>query len=43
LSVALGDRVRACAVLRQVPSDMLVTANGETPKKIQEMLRACPA
>jgi tetratricopeptide (TPR) repeat protein len=41
LSVALGDRARACAVLRQVPSDMLVTANGETPKKIQEILRAC--
>ena len=43
LSVALGDQARACAVLRQVPSDMLVSANGETPKKIQEMLRACPA
>ena len=43
LSVALGDQARACAVLRQVPSDMLVTANGETPKKIQELLRACPS
>jgi TolA-binding protein len=43
LSVALGDQARACTVLRQVPADMIVTANAETPKKMQEMLRACPA
>jgi len=43
LSVALGDQARACAVLRQVPTDMLLTANAETPMKIQEMLRACPS
>lgn len=42
LSVALGDQPRACTVLRKVPNDMLVNANAETPKKIQDLLRACP-
>ncbi len=42
LSVALGDQTRACTVLRQVPTDVLVQSNAETPKKIQELLRACP-
>jgi len=42
LSVALGDQTRACTVLRQVPADMLVNANADTPKRISEMLRACP-
>jgi tetratricopeptide (TPR) repeat protein len=41
LSLALGEQGRACEVLRKIPSEMLVTANGETPKKIQEMLRGC--
>ena len=41
LSVVLGDQTRACAVLRTVPTDMLVNANADTPRKIQEMLRAC--
>jgi hypothetical protein len=43
LSLALGDQTRACAVLRKVPAEMVVNANAETPKKIAEMLRACPA
>ena len=43
LSLVLGDQARACAVLRKVPTDMLLTANAETPKKIQEMMRACPS
>lgn len=42
LSLVLGDQVRACTVLRTVPSEMLVNANADTPKKMQEMLRACP-
>ncbi len=43
LSIALGDQARACTVLRQVPTDMLVAANAETPKRIQDLLRRCPA
>lgn len=43
LSVALGEQARACAVLRTVPTEMLVNANADTPKRIQDMLRACPA
>lgn len=43
LSVALGDKARACAVVRQVPAEMLVNANAETPKKISEILRTCPS
>lgn len=42
LSVALGEQARACTVLRKVPTDLLVNTNAETPKKIQELLRACP-
>lgn len=41
LSVVLGEQAAACTVLRKVPSDMLLNSNAETPKKIQEMLRAC--
>jgi TolA-binding protein len=40
LSVASGDAQRACIVLKDVPQSMLVNANSETPKKIQEILRA---
>jgi len=43
LSIALGDQARACTVLRQVPAEMLTTANAETPKKISELLRTCPS
>ena len=43
LSVALGEQARACTVLKQVPSEMLVNANADTPRKIQEILRTCPA
>jgi TolA-binding protein len=43
LSVALGDQARACTVLRKVPAEMVVNANADTPKKIADMLRACPA
>jgi len=43
LSVALGDKARACTVVRQVPAEMLVNANAETPKKISEILRTCPS
>ena len=39
LSLALGEPARACAVLRQVPPAMLVNANSDTPKRIQELLR----
>ena len=42
LSVALGDQARACTVLRKVPAEMVVNANADTPKHIQELLRACP-
>ena len=42
LSVELGDPGRACTVLRQVPAGMLVNANADTPRKIQQLLRtAC--
>jgi tetratricopeptide (TPR) repeat protein len=43
LSVALGDTARACEVVRQVPAEMLVNANADTPKKISEILRTCPS
>jgi tetratricopeptide (TPR) repeat protein len=39
LSFALGEPVRACAVLRQVPPTMLLNANADTPKRVQELLR----
>jgi len=42
LSLAMGDRERACAVLRRVPSEMLIDANAETPKRIRELLPTCP-
>jgi tetratricopeptide (TPR) repeat protein len=42
LSVVLGQQAQACTVLRKVPTEMLVNANADTPKKIQELLRACP-
>ena len=38
LAVAGGDAARACAVLKEVPPDML-NANSETPRKIQDLLR----
>jgi hypothetical protein len=40
LSVALGDAPRACTVLKEVPRDVLVNANADTPKRIQALLRA---
>ncbi len=43
LSLALGEQARACGVLKQVPVDMLANTNADTPKRIQEMLRACPS
>ena len=43
LSVALGDKARACTVAREVPAEMLVNTNAETPKKISEILRTCPS
>jgi hypothetical protein len=43
LSLALGDKARACTVVRQVPQDMLVNSNADTPKKISEILRSCPS
>ncbi len=39
LSIALGDPARACSVLKQVPAEMIMNANNETPKKIQELIR----
>jgi TolA-binding protein len=43
LSLALGEQARACQVLHEVPAEMLGNANADTPKRIQEMLRACPS
>ena len=43
LSVALGEQARACTVVRQVPAEMLVNANADTPKRISEILRTCPS
>ena len=43
LSNALGDPARACTVLREVPPSMLANANADTPKRIQDLLRACPS
>ncbi len=40
LSVASGDTQRACTVLKDVPTDLLNRSNGDTPKKIQDLLRA---
>ena len=39
LSLVLGEPARACTVLRQVPPAMLLNANTDTPKRIQELLR----
>ena len=39
LSVASGDAQRACTVLKDVPPDLLNNSNGDTPKKIQDLLR----
>ncbi len=43
LSNALGEQARACTVLREVPPSMLANANADTPKRITELLRACPS
>jgi hypothetical protein len=43
LSNALGEPARACSVLREVPPAMIANANADTPKRIQELLRACPS
>jgi TolA-binding protein len=39
LSIALGEKDRACATLRAVPAEMLTNTNSPTPRKVQELLR----
>ncbi len=40
LSIALGESARACALLRKVPPALLAGRSTDTPRKIQDLLRA---